>query len=73
MKRFRNGTRIEKSEYCVHDAHREGAKGIVTSSIGPIPFEGEPEVYGYMVIWDDMPELEVFVAGTRIREIKAEA
>lgn len=65
-----NGTRVEKSEFRPTDTHPVGAKAIVLGSVGPIEFEGIPEVYGYFVDWDDTPGIPCFIAGNRVREVK---
>lgn len=64
---IRNGTRVVKVGREAGDSHDDGAPARVIGSLGPIPFRGMTEVYGYWVEWDDMPEVPVFIVGHRIR------
>ena len=65
-----NGTRVEKTLSKPGDTHVDGAKATVLGSLGPIPWEDMPRVYGYFVEWDDYPGIPAFVAGHRLREVK---
>jgi hypothetical protein len=67
---LRNGTRVEKSDFRPTDAHQIGAKATVLGSLGPIEYEGIPQVFGYFLEWDDAPGIPAFVAGNRIRKVK---
>lgn len=66
MKRIPNGTTVYKCNSDETDGHQDGDEAIVDSSIGPIPWDGDPEVYGYFLRWADAPELRVFCAGFRV-------
>jgi hypothetical protein len=72
MRRIPNGTTVWKCNSEKGDGHKDGAEATVVSSIGPAPFKGDPEVYGYMVRWMDLPEIPVFCAGTRLTTEKGE-
>lgn len=63
-----NGTQIRKRIHEEKDAHEVGARGIVRSSLGPVPFKGKDE-FGYFVEWEDLPGVPVFVVGCKIEEI----
>ena len=54
------------------DLHGVGCRATVRGSLGPIAWDGNPKVYGYFVEWDDMPGVNVFIVGTRVREEKAD-
>lgn len=69
---LRNGTRVEKTEFAPTDGHQIGAKAIILGSLGPIEFEGNPQLYGYFVEWDDRPGIPCFITSTRIRQVKTE-
>lgn len=71
MKRIADGKTVIKCNSEKGDGHRDGAEAVVIESVGPIEFKGDPETYGYMVKWADMPHLPVFVAGDRIIEKEA--
>lgn len=68
MKRIPNGSVVYKCGSKTGDSHQDGDAAIVISSIGPIQFGGDPEAYGYMVRWNDMQDVEVFIAGFRITD-----
>lgn len=55
-----NGTRVRKANTLAGDTHRDGAFGTVQGSIGAAG------LLGYFVVWDDLPDLPVFIAGARL-------
>lgn len=64
-----NGTAIEKCDSEPGDAHPDGARGKVLSSVAlPHPDTGKM-LFAYWVSWDDDPETPIFSAG-RIRPAK---
>ena len=78
-----NGTRVRKViTDAGGDAHHVGALATVVSSVGPLP-EWEvrravrPDMqvhisgdqFGYMVTWDDAPDVLVFVSGFKIEAV----
>ena len=75
MKRIPNGARVKKiNSKPGEDSHQDGALATVIDATGPIPIKPEiPEwmrgMYGYTVVWDDLPGVYVFVAGNRLEEI----
>jgi hypothetical protein len=65
-----NGTRVVKTRSDSTDGHQDGAEGVIIGSIGPakgrVFLEGMPIKYGYWVHWDDMKNIPVFVAESRL-------
>lgn len=60
------GARVEKcNSVSGQDGHRDGAKATIQSVLGPTP----NGLVGYFVHWDDLPGLDVFIAGDRVKEI----
>lgn len=62
-----NDTRIRKVNAEPNDGHRNGATGRVLGSM-----RGGP-ILGYFVEWDDLPQMAMFVASSRIRRQTEEA
>jgi hypothetical protein len=66
---FSKGTIVEKTNSAEgKDTHKDGARAVVVRALGPVE-----DQYGYFVRWDDLPGIDVFVAGSRIRAVSAEA
>lgn len=62
-----DGAAVEKINSLPGDTHKDGARAIVVRALGPA-VDG---TWGYFVKWADLPELPVFVAGSRIRPVSA--
>lgn len=64
-------TRIEKINSDHTDIHVDGAPGSVKFVLGRMPLAAEEYagVWGYIVEWDDLPGIDVGIAGTRIRPL----
>jgi hypothetical protein len=56
------GARVEKCNSQPQDRHRDGARGVVVATLGPVDI-----LLGYFVRWDDLPNVPVFIAYTRVR------
>ncbi len=56
------GTRVAKIHSAPGDTHPDGAQARVIGSAGPA--DGR---FGYMVVWDDLPGVPVFVDGARLQ------
>ena len=72
MDRLEVGTRVEKiNSKPGQDTHQDGALATIVTIAGQMP-EGHSlaGVWGYFVEWDDIPGIEVFIAGTRIRPVE---
>lgn len=55
------------------DTHVIGDTATVIASFGPITageYEGQ---YGYFVVWDDMPDLAVFVRGGKLAPLEEQS
>lgn len=76
-----NGTLVEKINSKSEDTHRDGSVGRILGSVGPLdPAQVhqpdlpavEPAAYAYMIEWNDIPGIPVFIAGNRLQlhEIK---
>lgn len=64
--RYALGARVEKINTVPgSDAHHDGALATVAEVMGPTT-DG---TYGYMVVWDDLPGVKVFIAGSRLRPV----
>lgn len=63
------GTPVEKCNSRPDDGHQDGARGLVVRHVGP----AIDDTYGYFVEWADLPDIPVFVAGSRIRPRAAAA
>jgi hypothetical protein len=55
------GTRVKKGPTRDGDIHPEGSLATVRGSCGPISHEGEDNVYGYLLEFDDTPHAYVLV------------
>lgn len=65
-----NETVVEKIGSKPGDAHPDGSRAKVIGSIGPGKHpENGRAIYGYWVIWDDIPGTPCFVADERIRPV----
>lgn len=59
------GARVIKINSQPDDAHGDGALAHVADILGPDAIGG----FGYFVRWDDIPEVPVFIAGSRLRRL----
>jgi hypothetical protein len=68
---FPAGTVVEKRGSKPNDTHVDGARGRVIRYLGPVPLDAhtDPLAYGYFVVWDDLPGIQIFVAGSRLQAI----
>jgi hypothetical protein len=64
-----NGSRVVKVAFEEGDTHAIGDLATVIGSLGPLA-DGGPlfggNRYGYFVVWDDRPDLPVFVGEKKI-------
>lgn len=61
------GARVTKINSKPDDTHRDGALARVADVLGPDTLGG----FGYFVKWDDIPEVPVFIAGSRLKLVSA--
>jgi hypothetical protein len=68
-------TRVRKVNSAEGDAHQDGALARIRGTVGQMPLDAEtlPGVWGYMVEWDDIPGIPVFIAGTRLDLVEEDA
>ena len=67
-----NGTRVTATGvYKDGDGHRPGDLGTIVLSLGPakMPQFGDDLHYGYYVAWDDTPDVPVYLADVRLRDV----
>ena len=71
-----NGTRVLKVNTEPGDGHVDGDAAEVVGSLGPVEFSEEEArkhdtapglQFGYWVLWEDGPQVPVFIAGHRLK------
>jgi len=63
-----NGTLVEKQNSEPEDGHPDGERGKIVGSMGPLE---EPVLgcrYGYFVMWEENPEVPVFIMETKLKK-----
>lgn len=65
-----NETIVEKIKSTSGDGHPDGSRAKVIGSIGPGTLSETGEtIYGYWVVWEDVPDRPCFIASVRIRPV----
>lgn len=64
------GTRVEKINSEPDDTHQDGAPATVLRRFPEDPVNDMGREFGYFVHWDDLPDLQVFIAAHRIRPLR---
>jgi hypothetical protein len=65
---IRTGTWVEKINSKHGDSHLDGARGVVTTSLGAEMWRGQM-TQGYLVVWDNC-KAPAFIVGDRIRKVE---
>jgi len=60
---LRNGARVRKTVFALGDTH---AVGDCATVVGSILRPDHPARYGYFVVWDDTPDVPVFIVADRV-------